>query len=292
MPESRQTVAEQLAQLLQVRILTREDLLAAGLTPRSITAGVRAQHLIRLRRGIYVTGDVPEDVTSAVRAGGRVTCLTLLHLIGVFVLETPPLHVHMPPHLSRSRHRRPHAATLHWGECHGEGTTHAVALWDAVRQSIRCQQPREAIATLDSVLHHGLLTRDEVEAIFRTLPARFHVLLPLIDSSAESGPETFMRLLLRALGLSFETQVALPGVGRVDFVVEGWLIIECDSREFHAGWDKQVEDRHRDLAAARLGYVTIRPLAADIFQRPDEVSAAVRDVVNAFSTRLGSRRRA
>ncbi|MEJ1089573.1 DUF559 domain-containing protein [Microbacterium sp. Mu-80] len=93
------------------------------------------------------------------------------------------------------------------------------------------------------------------------------------------------------LGLPFETQVTLIGVGRVDFVVAGWLIIECDSREFHEGWDKQVDDRARDLAAARLGYVTIRPIAADVFNRPDTVRAAIKEVVDVLGPLLGDRPR-
>ncbi|MFC7788001.1 endonuclease domain-containing protein [Microbacterium sp. MAHUQ-60] len=289
MSESRQTVADRLAQVLQIQILTRDELRIAGLRARDITAGVRAGRLRRLRRGVYVVGEVPDEIAAAVRAGGRLTCLSLLRMIGVFVFERPPLHVHMPPHLSRSRHRRPAGATLHWGGCRGDGRPHAVSVWDAVRQSIRCQRPREAIATLDSVMHHGLLTRAQVEEIFRTLPARFQALLRLVDPSAESGPESFMRLLLRALGLSFETQVKVPGVGRVDFRVEGWLIIECDSREFHEGWGKQVEDRRRDLEATRRGYITIRPLASDIFHRPDDVRMAVQAVVEVFGSRLGHR---
>ncbi|MBO0980363.1 endonuclease domain-containing protein [Microbacterium sp. SD291] len=226
---------------------------------------------------------------TAVRIGGRLACLTLLRMLGVFVMTEPGLHVHVPPHLSRSRARRPSTAKLHWSDCTEEGLDHAVSVWDAVRQSVRCQSPRDAIATLDSVLHHRLLTREHLVRIFEELPARFQMLLPLVDGSAESGPETFMRLILRALGLRFETQVELAGVGRVDFVVEGWLIIECDSREFHEGWDRQVADRERDLAAAGLGYVTIRILAADIFNKRDEVRAAILAVVTAFSPFLGDR---
>ncbi|WEK61597.1 MAG: hypothetical protein P0Y60_02190 [Candidatus Microbacterium colombiense] len=94
-----------------------------------------------------------------------------------------------------------------------------------------------------------------------------------------------MRLLLRSLGVDFETQVQLPGVGRVDFLVDGWLIIECDSREFHEGWGKQVEDRRRDIAAARLGYVTIRPLATEIL-RDD---STVRDMLQGVISTLGPR---
>lgn len=291
MPDTKPTVAQRLADLHRIQVLRRVDLQARGLDTRAITAGVRAGTLIRLRRGRYVTHEVSNHIAEAVRIGGRLGCVTLLHMIGVFVLEKPNLHVQVSPRLSRSRHRRSAAATMHWRSCREVGTAHAVSVWDAVRESIRCQQPRAAIATIDSVLHHRLLTHQQIVAIFRSLPSRYHALLPLVDASAESGPETFIRLLLRTLGLPFETQVTLRDVGRVDFIVDGWLIIECDSREFHEGWDKQVQDRARDLAAAQLGYVTIRPIAADIFEHPDQVQAAIRQVVDVLGPALGAPRR-
>ncbi|MBN7793951.1 type IV toxin-antitoxin system AbiEi family antitoxin domain-containing protein [Microbacterium esteraromaticum] len=291
MPVSKPTVAQRLADLQRIRIYSRADLFDQGLGARGITSAVRAGRLFRLRRGHYVTHQVPDDIADAVHTGGRIGCVTLLHLIGVFVLEKPAAHVHVSPQLSRSRHRRPRSATMHWSPCREPGTAHAVSVWDAVRESIRCQAPRAAIATVDSVLHHRLLTREQIVGIFRSLPARFQALLPLVDASAESGPETFVRLMLRALGVPFETQVTLVGVGRVDFVVDGWLIIECDSREFHEGWDQQVEDRARDLMAAQLGYVTIRPIAADIFNRPDRVRAAITDVIAVLGPLFERRRR-
>jgi len=95
--------------------------------------------------------------------------------------------------------------------------------------------------------------------------------------------------MLRALGLAYETQVLISGVGYVDFIVDGWLIIECDSREFHEGWGKQQQDRHRDIAAARAGYVTIRPLAADILRSPLSVQAALREIIDVFGGRFAGR---
>lgn len=282
--------AQRLAALLRIRVLTRRDLHAAGVDTHAITTAVRAGTLIRLRRGRYVAHDVAAEVSEAVRIGGRVACVSLLQLIGIFVLDKPGLHVQVSPRLSRSRHRRSEEATMHWTDCVHPPSAHAVSVWDAVRQAVRCQEPRAAIATLDSVLHHRLLSYEQIRAVIESLPRRFHALLPLVDASAESGPETFVRLLLRTLGLPYETQVTIPGVGRVDFVVCGWLIIECDSREFHEGWDSQVADRHRDLAAARLGFVTIRPLAADIFTRQHEAQAAIKDVVETLGPTLGDRR--
>lgn len=282
------TVAQRIAELGLTDIRTRAELRADGLSGHAIAVQMRTGGLTRIRRGIYATGRVHPEVAAALRIGGRLTCIALLRLIGVFVLETPGLHVHVAPDLSRSRRRRAQEAILHWGACTDEGLRHVVSIVDAVRQSVRCQAPRAAIATLDSVLHHGVLSPAQIVEVFRLLPARFQSLLPLVDGSAESGPETFMRLLLRVIGAPFETQVLIDGVGRVDFVVDGWLIIECDSREFHQGWEHQVEDRRRDMAAAQAGYVTIRPLAGDIFVRPDQVRLAVQAVLATLGPLLGT----
>ncbi|WP_440589480.1 DUF559 domain-containing protein [Microbacterium testaceum] len=64
-------------------------------------------------------------------------------------------------------------------------------------------------------------------------------------------------------------------MGRVDFVVEKWLIIECDSKAHHSSWEAQREDRRRDRAAAAAGYFTLRLIAEDILYRPETVRAAI-----------------
>lgn len=274
------TAGEVLAEIRAATVFLREQLIRNGMSTHAITAAVREGRLLRVRRGLYALPDTKPEVVSAVRVGGRLTCLTLLRLIGVFVLAQPGLHVQVAAHLSRSRGRRPDGAVLHWAvPCADEAPLHVASLYDAVRHAVRCQSPRASIATLDSLLHQRLLTMNQLTRIIAELPARFATLLDLVDPSAESGPETFMRLILRSLGLRFETQVDIPGVGRVDFVVEGWLIIECDSRAHHEGWDKQVDDRRRDTEAARRGYVTIRPIAADLLGDSTPVRLAVEEVV-------------
>ncbi|MGN8553563.1 UNVERIFIED_CONTAM: endonuclease domain-containing protein [Microbacterium sp. SLM126] len=71
-------------------------------------------------------------------------------------------------------------------------------------------------------------------------------------------------------------------MGRVDFVVEGRLIVECDSRAHHSDWNQQRTDYRRDLAAAQQGFVTLRLMAEDILYRPDEVFLALRGAVAAI----------
>lgn len=88
-----------------------------------------------------------------------------------------------------------------------------------------------------------------------------------------------MRLMLRGLGCTVEVQVGYAGIGRVDLVVDGWLVIECDSEKHHSGWKKQQEDRTRDLLLAAQGYTTLRPTAVAIMERPEEVLAAVKGLL-------------
>ncbi len=231
-------------------------------------------------------------IDRAVRIGGRLACVSLLALLEVFVLDASRLHVHLPRSMSRLRSpddpsrrfaesdRR--SVRLHWWPCRADpGSLATVGLIDAVLQAVRCQEPRAAVATLDSILYRGLMTKAELRSAFEWLPERYGVIFRLCDGIAESGPETMMRLILRQLNLRYVPQAYIAGVGRVDFLVEGWLIIECDSKAHHEGWAKQRQDRHRDLAAAAAGYTTLRPLAADLMFDCAAVAAAVRGLVRA-----------
>ena len=67
-----------------------------------------------------------------------------------------------------------------------------------------------------------------------------------------------MRLILASAGLVVETQVDIPLVGRVDILIDGWLIVEIDSREHHGTVPDQENDRIRDGNAALLGLDTVR----------------------------------
>lgn len=286
MPPKSKSVAQRVADTYDRTVFTRADLRVVGMSGREITDAVRRGHLIRVRRDRYLRTSANPEVIEAVRIGGRLSCLSLLKTLGVFVHRCSKTHVFVEPGTSRIRPGDPQHVVVHWNAvADAEAPLHAASLMDAVRQSMRCQAPRAALATLDSLAHHGVLTREQIDEVLLALPSRFRALARLVDASAASGPETYVRLLLRSLGVDFETQVQLPGVGRVDFLVDGWLIIECDSREFHEGWGKQVEDRRRDIAAARLGYVTIRPLATEIL-RDD---STVRDMLQGVISTLGPR---
>ena len=256
--------------------LSYADLRSEGWSRRAIDAALAMGRLVRVRKGTYILGTCPDPVRDALAQGGRLDCLSLLMLLGVFVLDCPQLHLQMDHGTTRVAERAGVGVVRHWRDTSAP-TRHAVAdLVEALVQACRCQAPRAALATLDSAWHLGLVNESDIAAVFRSLPRRYAALRPLLDRRSESGVETLVRLLLRAMGCEIQVQVAIVGVGRVDLLVDGWLIVECDSKAFHEGWLKQRDDRRRDSAAAALGYTTIRVLAEDALYAPETVRAAVR----------------
>ncbi len=232
--------------------------------------------LVQLRSGAYCDPAVPPDFQAAGRAKGRLTCISALHHLGVFVVEHERLHVSVEPTTSRfSRPPLPHRLHRRKLVRRPEPDALCVEPLDAVYDAIRCQSPRSAVATIDSALHLGLIDAEELDEVLGMLPHSYRMLGSLVDPRAESGPETLMRLILRSLPCVFDLQVSIPGVGRVDFLVDEWLIVECDSRTFHADWAAQRKDRRRDSAAAEQGLVTFRAIAEDIMWHREEVRAAL-----------------
>lgn len=257
------------------RAVSTRELRAEGWTKRRIAVSVGDGSLVRMHRGTYGAPTLADGCLAAGRMRGRLACVSEMKRRGVFVLSVDGLHVHIPPTSSRLGQVR--SARVHREEL--RRAPHPAALsvepFDALVQAMRCQSRRGALATLESALHHGLIRTDEVDELFAALPRRYRSLRRVLNPRSESGPETLMRLILLSLGCRVDVQVRIAGVGRVDFVVDGWLIVECDSRDHHSSWELQRRDRRRDQAAAVRGYATFRPIAEDIMWHEDEVRAAV-----------------
>lgn len=272
---------------------TRADLAAAGFSRRTLAAALTSGHIVRARRDRYLTASAPPALLEAVRVGGRLTCLSLLQLLGVFVHTNTVTHVHVVRGASRLRSatnparpleaRRIRAIRVHWMPLirADRGHSACVDIVDALVHAVRCQPARYAVASLDSALHLRLIGEVEIAEIFAALPRRFAVLRRLVDGRAESGTETLVRLIARSLGCRVELQVFFEGVGRVDLVIDGWLVVECDSKEFHESWAQQVKDRARDAALAARGCTSVRFTAAQVLYRPEEIVAALRGLSSA-----------
>lgn len=263
------------------RLLRYRELRASGLSRRQIDQLLATGSLTRVRKGTYVSADADERAIEAARLGGRLDCVSLLSALGVFVLAPAGLH-HVVPVGSSRLGQPPRGSVRHWRR-----PSDGSPVVEALARACRCQTVPAAIATLDSAWHRGLVGERELDAVIDLLPARFGVIRRLLDRRCESGTESLVRLMLRRIGCTFTPQVRIRGVGRVDFLVDGWLIVECDSREFHSEWEQQRRDYRRNLAAAQQGYVILRITAEDILYRPDDVLRALR---GAITSRKPSRR--
>nr|WP_255633103.1 DUF559 domain-containing protein [Demequina sp. TTPB684] len=96
------------------------------------------------------------------------------------------------------------------------------------------------------------------------------------DGRSESLLETRTRVALRAAGLQVQPQVTIPGVGRVDLLVEGKVVVETDGRATHALTAAFDADRRRDRSALLAGYLVMRFGYADVM---GDVGALVEQVV-------------
>lgn len=275
-----------------ISLLRRADLRITGATGRQITDAVRDGRLLRLRRDRYLPAGAHPTICAAARWGGRLDCVSVLQLFGVFVREAGGLHVQLAPDASRVP--RPDGAARvirHWRTSQAAADAALTPLDEALLAAVRCQRPRDAIATLDSAWHVGVVDEAQLNDLFARLPRRYRSLRRLLDRRAESGTESLVRLMLRAIGCRIELQVSIDGVGRVDLVVDGWLLIECDSEAHHGSWQDHKRDRRRDAAAVALGYTPLRLLAEDILYRPEWVASLLRRTIEtgparrqAFST--------
>jgi very-short-patch-repair endonuclease len=275
---------------LGVTIASRAQILALGATSRDITHAILTGELVRVRRDHYALPGTDRHILRAVRVGGRLSCDTALRSYGLFGFDDSRTHIHVEKHATRLRSpavvRRPltrplEGAILHWDAFvdRGEGSEYRIGLLDALGCVVRCGRAEHATASIDNALHTGAITEADLATVFAAVPANRRWMRHRLDARCESGQESVLRLALEAAGYRFEIQVSIPGVGRVDFLVDGRLICEADSRLAHEGWEAQLRDRERDLAAARLGFVTLRPAYPHIMQRVDEVMAAIAGIL-------------
>lgn len=225
------------------------ELRARGLSPNRIAILARQARLRRLRRGWYADETADPTVSSAVAAGGALTCVSALARWGVWTMPHPEIHIRMA---AGTRAAPGGGRRLHW-------TRHPIEhplddLATALTVAVSCVDLRAAVVLVDSIRNRRLLDERILGHILDTTP-RGRRVLALSDRRAESGIETLPRLALRSRNLRVRPQAVIDGVGRVDLLIGDRLVLELDGREWHGDFEK---DRARDRALVALGYLVIR----------------------------------
>jgi very-short-patch-repair endonuclease len=219
-----------------------------------------------------------------VRVGGVATGVTAAAALGLWVPPDDRLAVAVPATASRLRSPDDPARPLspsdrvrvHWAarpfppSVSGTRIAPPLLVFEHV---LLTQQPAQAIAVLDSALHERRVRLADLALLRECLPAHLAALVRHVDGRCESGIESIARFLLQLAGLDVAVQVRIDGIGRVDLLVEGRLIVELDGRETHEGSFEV--DRHRDAVAARLGHRTLRFSYRKVMYQWPEVLATV-----------------
>lgn len=238
-------------------VVSAVQLRAAGLS--------RPQSCQPVRRGWYACASADPQVVRAVSAGGVLGCVSVLRRYGVWVPESD-LHIRYSERASRSR---PGVRSCHPYRLDPPIVGAVDPLDIAVASAANCLDAEGLVVVLDSMLNKRMIQMADARDIVAASRFAHLYLAERCDPKSESGTETMIRLRLRALNIQLRTQVDIPGVGRVDFLVGDRLIIEADSREHHS--PKYQSDRTRDRVAITLGFLVIRLTYEDIVYRWDVI---------------------
>jgi very-short-patch-repair endonuclease len=223
-----------------------------GVSDRQVAVAVATGTLIRVRRGWYARPGASPDVVSAVHAGGRLTCVSALRYHGVWTVHDLRVHVRVARGVDAVRG----TSRIHWSnERRSDNPVDSVE--QSLELAISCVGRVEAIVALDSAIQKKKISRADAESLCRKTP-HGRTLVPHLDGRAESGIETIARLRLRALRIKLQTQVSIPGIGRVDILIGDRLVLELDGRAWHDRPGDFERDRSRDRALTTAGYAVFR----------------------------------
>ena len=250
-------------------------LIAMHVTDGDLRGAVRRGEVSSDGKGAFWLPGAADDVVLAAKLRGRLTCASAARRHGIDLLHPPTMpHVAVP----RTRGTATDEAVVHRSD--SPGGTPLVPLLHALVTMVRCLPTVDAVVALDSAVRQRLVRVDAVRSRLRgpgSVEARRR--LGLVDGRSGSVIETVLRLALRQAGLQVDCQVLAPGVGRVDLVVAGWLVIEVDGFEFHSKREEYRNDRRRTNQLVQAGYTVLRFTYEDVMFCLPETLATVQAVL-------------
>jgi very-short-patch-repair endonuclease len=265
-------------------VVTRAQLLDAGLTRHEIAARLRSGMLLRVYPGVYRVGhaapSVEADYLAAVYACGEGAVLSGLaaaHLLGLVKGSAPAAEVTCPTQ------RRVRGVLTHRSRAPGRQDA-------IVRNRIPCTSVPRTLVDIAAVLPEEQLARacHEAGVRFGTTPADVRAVLRRRTTSAGARKlrrimEGDVRVTLSSLEQRFvalvrDAGLPLPGTNRpaggrrVDC---RWpnerLTVELDSYRYHRSRHAWEADRHREREAYARGDDFRRYTYDDVFVRPRAV---------------------
>jgi len=269
--------------------------LRADLSRRQVDAQCASGALRRVRRGVYAGIDACADAIVAAAHGGSLGCESAARHLGLWVLDDiDGLHVWMRP----SRHQYPHDGASececvpHWDDGESPSAFGLPSVERVLCQIYGCRGEEAFFVALESARRTRALTDAALRRLQRKVGARGRELIEFSRADADSGLESLIRLRMRRHRCEVRSQVWIFGTGKVDLLIDGWLIVEADGRVNHDGRSLRHKDLVRDANSASWGYVTLRFDYAMIIHDWDGVERAILATLRDGSPRTASDRAA
>lgn len=253
------------------------QLRSAGASRETLAEAVRRGDVTRPRRGVYARPTLTGSARAALEAGARLSCVTACRSYGIWAGMDPRIHVVIPP----TRRHRPEGFVCHWRASEPAREIWRVSLADCLLTVGRCPEEETAVAAFDTALTAGLLSMAELEAITRSAPRIVRERVHKARRGSESGVESLVRQRLEAEDHHTQQQVHVPGVGRVDMLIDGELHLEIDGYAFHSDVDAFERDRRRDARMAADRRLGMRVTARSVLTQWPAVRHAIERVLHA-----------
>lgn len=265
-------------------LATRAQLRRLGHSDREIATGIESGVFHPVARSWVAGADAEPDAVRAVELRGVLGGESALKSLKVWVSHETGLCVATP----HSASRPPALGTNEYRtQARRMTSTTGGRLWrvsaiDALEQLMRREPEAEhGIASIDSALRLGLLPVHRLDELFERLPRRLRRCRRLVDGRADSGVETLLRIAAIAEGWHVEVQVVVSGLGRVDLLIDGWLVIEVDGFLWHSSREAVAEDHRRDAACVLQGLRYHRFGYSQVMDDIDGCLAVIRELLAA-----------
>ena len=140
-----------------------------------------------------------------------------------------------------------------------ERSTHVASIGTVLERVLVCMPLKVSLPMLDAARNRGLydVSTLTIPPTGSRLP-HLREALSLSSDRARSILETVARLQLIDMGLTPQVGVWIEGVGEVDMIILGFIIIEVDGWAFHSSKEQREKDLKRDRELLRRGFVVLR----------------------------------
>ena len=238
----------------------------SSLRHAELTPTMLPQSIGHYRGWIYDKNSFTLDQVRAFVYNACISCVSAAPIYELPILmEERPQKTHLSVSYNRGMHpsklRRFDDVCVHREQfvSDKERHTHVASIGTVLERVLVCMPLKVSLPMLDAARNRGLydFSTLTIPPTGSRLP-HLREALSLSSDRARSILETVARLQLIDMGLRPQVGVWIEGVGEVDMIILGFIVIEVDGWAFHSSKEQREKDLKRDRELLRRGYVVLR----------------------------------